>query len=454
MKTITTRTATLAAAGLVALLPLQAEQKPVQLMTLDPGHFHAALVQKSMYPDVSPEVHVFAPASPDLDLHLNRINGFNTRVENPTTWKTEVHRTDNSLEAMLKQRPGNVVVLAGDNSRKTDNILAAVKAGINVLADKPMVITPDGMVKLREAFKVAQEKNVLLYDIMTERHEITTILQRALSQMPALYGEQSKGSPATPAVTKESVHHYFKYVSGNPLKRPPWFFDVTAEGEGIVDVTTHLVDLIQWECFPNKTLKQSDVKMLSARTWPTKLTLAQFKKATGLDAFPASLKKYINADGILEVDCNGEMIYTLKGIHCKTSVIWNFEAPKGAKDTHYSIMQGRNCALVIRQGAEQGYKPTLYIEPVKKGTGLTTFVQAAVHDLQKNWPGVSVKATNNGWQVVIPQKYKIGHEGHFAQVTKAYLGYLKDGKLPEWEVPNMLVKYQTIMDAYQLSRKK
>jgi len=74
--------------------------------------------------------------------------------------------------------------------------------------------------------------------------------------------------------------------------------------------------------------------------------------------------------------------------------------------------------------------------------------------LQKNWPGVSVKSTDNGWQVVIPEKYKIGHEGHFAQVTKAYLGYLKEGKLPDWEVPNMLIKYQTIMDAYQLSRKR
>jgi predicted dehydrogenase len=454
MKMITPLTGTLAAVGLVSLLPLHAEQKPVRLMTLDPGHFHAALVQKSMYAEVDPEVHVFAPASPDLDLHLNRINGFNTRTKNPTAWKTQVHRADNSLEAMLKQRPGNVVVLAGDNSRKTDNILASVKAGINVLADKPMIITPDGMHKLREAFKVAQEKKVLLYDIMTERHEITTMLQRALSQMPNLYGEQSKGSTATPAVTKESVHHYFKYVSGNPLKRPPWFFDVTAEGEGIVDVTTHLVDLIQWECFPNKTLNQSDVKMLTARTWPTKLTLAEFKKATGLAAFPASLKKYLNAEGILEVDCNGEMIYTLKGVHCKVSVIWNFEAPKGAKDTHYSIMQGTRCALVIRQGAEQGYKPTLYIEPTKKGNDLTQQVIVAMSKLKNNWPGVSAKSTDSGWQVVIPAQYKIGHEGHFAQVTKAYLGYLKEGELPAWEVPNMLVKYQTIMNAYQLSRKK
>src|SRR5262245_4532373 len=55
----------------------------VKLITLDPGHFHAALVQKSMYPQVSPEVHVYAPVGPDLDLHLGRINDFNSRTENP-----------------------------------------------------------------------------------------------------------------------------------------------------------------------------------------------------------------------------------------------------------------------------------------------------------------------------------------------------------------------------------
>ena len=30
----------------------------VKLITLDPGHFHAALVQKTMYGQVSPIVHV------------------------------------------------------------------------------------------------------------------------------------------------------------------------------------------------------------------------------------------------------------------------------------------------------------------------------------------------------------------------------------------------------------
>lgn len=43
--------------------------------------------------------------------------------------------------------------------------------------------------------------------------------------------------------------------------------------------------------------------------------------------------------------------------------------------------------------------------------------------------------------VEIPDIYKIGHEEHFKQVTEKYLQYLKDGKMPDWEVPNMIVKY-------------
>src|SRR6056297_2039054 len=57
------------------------------LVTLDPGHFHAALVQKSMYPQLNKEVYVFAPAGPDVADHLQKIESFNNRQDNPTDWK-------------------------------------------------------------------------------------------------------------------------------------------------------------------------------------------------------------------------------------------------------------------------------------------------------------------------------------------------------------------------------
>ena len=156
---------------------------PVRLITLDPGHFHAALVQKTMYPDVDPVVHVYAPGGEnagDLEEHLKRITGFNTRATDPTHWKEEVYAGSDYLEKMISQKRGNVVVISGNNRRKTDYILQSVRSGINVLADKPMAITPKDFETLKKAFAAAEKERVLLYDIMTERFEITTRLQRAL----------------------------------------------------------------------------------------------------------------------------------------------------------------------------------------------------------------------------------------------------------------------------------
>ena len=36
----------------------------IGLVIVDPGHFHVALVQQEMHPNVSPRVHVYAPLGP------------------------------------------------------------------------------------------------------------------------------------------------------------------------------------------------------------------------------------------------------------------------------------------------------------------------------------------------------------------------------------------------------
>jgi predicted dehydrogenase len=438
----------------VALSGSGGAAETVRLLTLDPGHFHAALVQKEMYPQVSPLVHIYAPAGPDLEAHLKRIEGFNTRSENPTRWETRTITDSDFFDRMCRDKAGNVVVISGNNARKGDYILRSVQAGFNVLADKPMAIHPADFAKVKQAFQEADRRGVLLYDLMTERYEITTLLQRELSRVPGIFGKLEKGTPAQPAITKESVHYYFKHVSGKPLQRPPWFFDVTQQGEGMVDVTTHLVDLIQWEAFPDRRLKPADVKMLAARRWITKLNRAQFQQITAATDWPDYLKASVNATDELEVYGNGEFTYTLRGIHAKVSVIWDFQAPPGAADSHYSIMRGTRADLIIRQGPEQNYKTALYVEKKSKATD-TQFEQAlqqGIARLQQDWPGVAVKKVAGGWEIVIPEAFRIGHEAHFAQVTEKYLRYLAAGKLPAWEVPNMITKYHTIMEAYRLSR--
>src|SRR6516225_3592230 len=119
-----------------------------RLITLAPGHFHAALVQKEMYPGVAKQVHVYAPLGADLIAHLQRIVSFNARRDNPTSWELEVHAGPDALQRMLHERLGNLVVLSGRNREKIDRILAAVEAGMNVLADKPWIISLEDLSKL------------------------------------------------------------------------------------------------------------------------------------------------------------------------------------------------------------------------------------------------------------------------------------------------------------------
>jgi hypothetical protein len=57
-----------------------------ELIVLDPGHFHASLVQKQMYPGVSKRVSVYAPLGPDLLDYVQRIAGLNARQDHPTWW--------------------------------------------------------------------------------------------------------------------------------------------------------------------------------------------------------------------------------------------------------------------------------------------------------------------------------------------------------------------------------
>lgn len=106
--------------------------------------------------------------------------------------------------------------------------------------------------------------------------------EKSFHRYPKVYGEQA-GTPDDPAVTKESAHHFSKLVAGKPLQRPAWYYDTRQQGEAIVDVNTHLVDLVQWgrPSRMSRSLQQTS-RWSKLRVWPTAVTLEQFKKSTGV----------------------------------------------------------------------------------------------------------------------------------------------------------------------------
>ena len=425
----------------------------VRLITLNPGHFHAALVQKSLYENVDTNVFVYAPTGQEVQQYLDKIKSYNSRSEEPTRWNEQAYLGDDFLDKMMAEKKGNVVVIAGNNKNKTQYINRSIDGGFNVLADKPMVIDQQGFELLKKSFTKASEKKLVLYDIMTERYEMTNILQREFAMQPGVFGVLQKGTPEMPAVEMESVHCFYKYVSGSVLTRPSWFMDVSQQGEAITDVATHLVDLVQWECFPDSIIDyKNDIEIETSSRWSTNISLSQFKAITKTDGFPDYFENNIIKDTILPVFANGEINYRLKGVYIKVVAKWDFKAKEGSGDTHYSVLYGTKANLIIRQGAEESCKPILYIEPTNGGLFVNE-LNSSVKAIQNKYPNVEVRKVPTGWAVVIPEKYREGHEAHFAMVTKKFLKFLKEGNMPVWEVPNMLAKYYTTTHALEVAKK-
>jgi predicted dehydrogenase len=454
----------------------------VRLLTLDPAHFHAALVQKEMYPGVAPTVHVYAPLGTDLIAHLQRIAGFNSRKDNPTSWELEVHAGPEPLERMLRDPSGNVVVLSGRNRRKIDYIEAAVGAGLHVLADKPWILRAEDLPRLEAVLNEVEKRSLVAYDIMTERYEITSILQRELVQDADVFGSPTSGTEQVPGVYMQSVHYLKKLVAGVPLRRPAWFFDVTQQGEGLTDVGTHLVDLVQWALFPNQPIDhRTEVHVEAGQRWPTILSPAQFEAVTGEREFPAALAADVKPTG-LAYHCNTLVQYILRGIRVTLDVRWEYEAAPGAGDTHHAVFRGRRAAVEIRQGEGEAWRPELYVVPSVRGEEAVVFaaLERAIARWQSRWPGVSVQRCKRparvslpehtrpescirgpeSWReeearVTIPDRYRVGHEAHFSEVTRQFLNYLtQPGSLPAWEKPGMLAKYHVTTQGVRLAHER
>ncbi len=421
----------------------------VRLVVVDPGHYHASLIHMEMYPQVSPRVSVYAPLGTELSDYLSRVTMFNSRRDDPTRWELDIHTGPGFFERMLGERAGNVAVFAGRNREKIGRIVRSLEAGYNVLADKPWIISTQDMPRLEAALETARKRGLVGYDIMTERHEITSIIQKEIVNAPEVFGELVQGSAAEPAIAARSVHHLKKTVAGVPLQRPAWFLNIEESGEGIADVGTHVVDLVGWTAFPRQMVDyRNDIRMLSAKRWPTVISREQFAQITGHADFPAHLAPWVK-DGRMDYFSNHAVSYSVRGVHVKLDILWNWEAPPGSGDVYEATFRGTRAVTEIRQGRQENFRPEIYVRPDSPE------LRRKVEALAQKWPGLSVTARGEEARIVIPDKYRVSHEAHFAEVTRLFLGYMEDPKsLPEWEDSNMLAKYYVCTRAVEMSRER
>jgi hypothetical protein len=358
----------------------------MKLIVAEPGHFHAALLQKEMYPGLDRRVNVYAQVGSDALEYVNRIAGFNARAANPTDWDLDLHFSANPMEELVRDR-------------------------------------------------VAAERGLAAYDIMTERYEVTSELQRELVNDVAVFGELETGDAAQPAISLFSAHHIMKTVAGSPLRRPGWFFDCDVQGEGLSDVGTHLVDLAQWTAFPDRAIDvAADILILEGRRWALSLTAAQLETVTGQAIYPAGLDYY----------CNNSVDYMLRGVHVRIEAIWNWEAAPGVGDIYTARFRGSKASVDLRQGAAENHRPELYIVPSSAAWREEVFAAARrrIAQLQSRWRGLDAIESGGELRLAVPEEFRVGHEAHFAQVANRFFKYVHTaGAMPHWERPCMMAKY-------------
>jgi predicted dehydrogenase len=412
------------------------------LIVVDPGHFHAALAQKEMYPNVAETVHVYAPVGPDLVDYLTRIARFNTRAEAPTNWQLEVHAGGDFLDRLASEKPGDAAIFAGRNHEKIGMIARAVEAGLHVLADKPMIVRRDQLEALSDVLNRASARGLVVQDMMGGRQEITRSLTRKLHADTEIFGEQVAGSAAEPGVAMTSVHHLMKVVAGVPNPRPPWYFDVRQQGDALADIGTHLVDRVHGTLFPDTALDVAfdhgrDIRVETVRRWSTMLDLAQFRQVTGTD-WPGYLDEAV-AGGTLAYQCNAHLDYAVRGIHVGLDMVWEWLEPPGGGDTHTETWRGTRARIELRHGPEEGWKPQLYILPL---TDIGAALERRVAALTETYEGLGLERHGGEWKIIIPDALRIGHDAHFHELTRGFLARVERREaLSETEQANLVAKY-------------
>lgn len=410
---------------------------PHTLMILDPGHFHAAMPLRVSNPDLARDVHVFAPAGPGLDRFLAQVDKFNRRSDAPTDWHLIVRTSADPLADLLARRPGDVAILAGRNQGKLARIAALVRSDIHVLADKPWVVEPEDAAYLESIV----DARVHAADLMTERYEPGSMLFAALAMEASVVGtaDASRG----PVIEKETIHHLAKEVDGVPLVRPEWYFDTSIQGEGLVDVSTHLVDQILLIAgAKNAPLTDAEVTLLGARRWKTDVPEVDFRSITGASAFPASFASRIGPGG-LELQSNGQLDFLCRGLHARVRVEWRLRCGDDAGDRHCSRFHGERADIILEGTGSGGSH--LRVIPRRDAAS----VRRALESWAAARTGLSIEDRGDGL-IAKPDRWSAHHE-HFELVLAGFLRGL-NAPQPQWERALLRTRYRLLADALVRSR--
>jgi hypothetical protein len=84
---------------------------------------------------------------------------------------------------------------------------------------------------------------------------------------------------------------------------------------------------------------------------------------------------------------------------------------------------------------------------------ITASLERRIAALQTAYLGVGLVKLHGEWRVTIPDTLRIGHEEHFAQMTRRFLDDVEHRRPPPArEKPNSLAKYYVCTEGVALSQ--
>ncbi len=390
------------------------------LTVYDPGHFHAALLLCRRNSRVDRTVHVYAPPGPDVEKFIALIDGFNGREEEPTDWRLECHIGGDALDAMLADRRGRIVILAGRNGPRLALMHRLHDAGLHVLADKPW-LTDSAALPHLAAITGAPP---LAVDIMTGRHSAFAGLRKAVINTPSVFGALGADGEQ-PALEFTSRHHLLKTVGGRPLQRPAWFYDVSVQGDGLVDIQSHYVDQAQWIIAEgHRFVAERDWEILDAERWTTPVPLDLFRESTGEAAFPESLSHAVE-DDLLHLACNGRIDYRLCGVRVRQYCDWGLREADGGGDIQAFAARGENAELTVQHGPETGFQPEMRLR-LNSDRGLA----AALGQWRAEYPSLEIKPSDGGHILSLGPTSEVGHDAQFPLMLEQFLDLVEADAWP------------------------
>ena len=417
------------------------------LTFLEPGHFHAALTLRERHPLVDDEIVVYAPPGPDdvrggreIAEFLALVEAFNGRSERPTRWRVVVRAGPEPLTRLLQERPGDVVILAGRNDRKMTLVRRLHDAGLHVLADKPWITTAAALADVRHALSGGAR----VMEMMTGRHATTARIAERLVREPEVFG--AFDTDEGPAIRLASVHHLEKSVNDAPLRRPPWFFDVRVQGDGLADIPTHLVDQAQRLLAAHGVAADRDLELLAARRWSTPVPRALFARVTGLAEFPPALGGAVEG-GVLGYAGNAELAFRLRGVGVHITTRWDLTEPPEGGDAHSAAVVGTLSRVRVEQGPGTGFRRRLLVEPRVDASRVGAAVRRAVAAWQPEYPGLEAVTSPDGFDIDIPAGPGTEHESQFALVLDEFLRSIDRGRWPDDRAAETLAKYELLAHA-------